>query len=200
LIKFLKFFFGCLLVTFFLTSNVLAQQKTGSVNDNPKKSNDGVIKIALPFAILDVKKILREAKAVNKIREQIAAFGVKLESKIEKEREKLRKSNQELARQRTILTPEVFAEKRREFEQRVIEVQRIVQNRQRSLDKSRTDALQKVNETYLKIVKKMAMDRNLYMILRKVQTAYVNPAMDITNEVLVKLNKKQPTVTVVKPE
>ena len=173
----------------------MAQSKTKS-----KDSKNNIINIAVPFAILDVQKILRDAKAVKSIREQIAAFGVTFETEIEKEREKLRKDNQELARQRTILAPEVFAEKRREFEERVVEVQRIVQKRQRDLDNSRANALKKVNKTYVAIVKKIAAERELLMILRKVQTAYANPDLDLTNEVLAILDKKQPTVNVEKPE
>ena len=200
MIKLFKLCFGGLIVTLFLTFNVLAQQKTEPANTKPKNSSENVINISLPFATLNVQKILRDAKAVKSIREQIAVFGVKFEGEIEKEREKLRKSNQELSRQRTILAPEVFAEKRREFEQRVVEVQRVVQKRQRDLDKARAIALEKVNKTYVAIVKKIANERKLFLILRKIQTAYANPKMDLTNEVLVLLDKKQPTVTVEKPE
>ncbi len=192
--KLSKFCFCSLIFTLFITSNVLAQSKAKS------KDTNNIINIAVPFAILDVQRILRDAKAVKSIREQIAAFGVKFETEIEKEREKLRKANQELARQRTILAPEVFAEKRREFEQRVVDVQRIVQKRQRDLDKSRATALSKVNKTYVAIVKKLASERELLMILRKVQTAYANPDLDLTNEVLAILDKKQPTVNVDNPE
>jgi outer membrane protein len=195
LIKFSKLCYIGLIITLFFSFNANAQSK-----NNSKKSDKGIINIAVPFAVLDVQKILRDAKAVKSIREQIASFGVKFESEIEKEREKLRKANQELARQRTILAPEVFAEKRREFEQRVVDVQRIVQKRQRDLDKSRTTALSKVNKIYVTIVKKIAAERNLLMILRKVQTAYTNPDLDLTNEVLAILDKKQPTVNVDKPE
>lgn len=200
MIKLFKVCFSWLIVTFFLTFNVLAQQKTEPENSKSKNLKEKIINVSLPFATLNVQRILRDAKAVKSIRKQIATFGVAFEGEIEKEREKLRKSNQELSRQRTILAPEVFAEKRREFEQRVVEVQRIVQKRQRDLDKSRADALKKVNKTYVKIIDKMAKKRNLIMIIRKVQTAYASPKLDITNEVLEILDKKQPTVTVVKPE
>jgi len=189
-----------MLITLLFTSNLFAQEKAKTKNANAKTSDKDILKIHLPFATLDVQKILREAKAVKSIRKQIADIGVKFEEEIEKDREKLRKDNQELARQRTILAPEVFAEKRREFEQRVVDVQRKVQKRQRDLDKSRATALAKVNNTYVAIVKKMAAERKLFVILRKVQTAYSNPAMDLTKEVLAILDKKQPTVTVEKPE
>ena len=192
--NFLKICLTPLLGVLLVTSPVLAQKK-----QPPKQSGDQLLSIQLPFAVLDVQKILRSAKAVKSIRDQITAYGTAFEKEIEKEREILRKGNQELARQRTILAPEVFAEKRREFEQRVVEVQRMVQKRQRDLDKSRTVAMAKVNKSYMDIVTKLANERELFMIIRKGQTAFANPSLDVTKEVLDLLNKKQPTVKVEKP-
>ena len=192
--KFLKICLTPLLGVLLVTSPVLAQKK-----QPPKQSGDQVLSIQIPFAVLDVQKILRSAKAVKSIRDQITAYGTAFEKEIEKEREKLRKGNQELARQRTILAPEAFAEKRREFEQQVVEVQRMVQKRQRDLDKSRTVAMAKVNKSYIDIVTKLANERELFMIIRKDQTAFANPSLDVTKEVLDLLNKKQPTVKVEKP-
>ena len=192
--NFLKICLTPLLGVLLVTSPVLAQKK-----QPPKQSGDQVLSIQIPFAVLDVQKILRSAKAVKSIRDQITAYGTAFEKEIEKEREKLRKGNQELARQRTILAPEAFAEKRRKFEQRVVEVQRMVQKRQRDLDKSRTVAMAKVNKSYMDIVTKLANERELFMIIRKGQTAFANPSLDVTKEVLDLLNKKQPTVKVEKP-
>ena len=192
--NFLKICLTPLLGVLLVTSPVLAQKK-----QPPKQSGDQLLSIQLPFAVLDVQKILRSAKAVKSIRDQITAYGTAFEKEIEKEREKLRKGNQELARQRTILAPDAFAEKRREFEQQVVEVQRMVQKRQRDLDKSRTVAMAKVNKSYMDIVTKLANERELFMIIRKGQTAFANPSLDVTKEVLDLLNKKQPTVKVVKP-
>ena len=192
--NFLKICLTPLLGVLLVTSPVLAQKK-----QPPKQSGDQVLSIQIPFAVLDVQKILRSAKAVKSIRDQITAYGTAFEKEIEKEREKLRKGNQELARQRTILAPEAFAQKRREFEQQVVEVQRMVQKRQRDLDKSRTVAMAKVNKSYIDIVTKLANERELFMIIRKGQTAFANPSLDVTKEVLDLLNKKQPTVKVEKP-
>jgi outer membrane protein len=194
LTNFLKICLTPLLGVLLVTSPVLAQKK-----QPPKQSGDQVLSIQIPFAVLDVQKILRSAKAVKSIRDQITAYGTAFEKEIEKEREKLRKGNQELARQRTILAPEAFAEKRRKFEQQVVEVQRMVQKRQRDLDKSRTVAMAKVNKSYIDIVTKLANERELFMIIRKGQTAFANPSLDVTKEVLDLLNKKQPTVKVEKP-
>lgn len=164
-----------------------------------KKAAPEIIPIRIPIAVLDVQAILRNASAVKNIRDQITKYGNQFEKEIEKERDGLRKANQELARQRTILAPEAFAEKRRKFEQRVVDVQRLVQRRQRELDKSRREAMSAVNKAYIKIVAALADKQKLAVILRKNQMAYSAPTLDVTKEILALLDKKLPTVKVAKP-
>ena len=146
-----------------------------------------------------MQSILRTANAVKGIRDQIAKYGSKFEEEIEKERNKIRKENQDLTRQRTILAPEAFAEKRRKFEQRVVEVQRLVQKRQRELDKSRNEAMTVVNKAYIEVVSKVASENSLAVIIRKDQTAYSVKTLDITKLILDRLDKKLPTVKVAQP-
>lgn len=183
-----------------LTVPALAQQAQPAKGEGEKKLQKGqIVEVQIPVAVLDVQRILIDALAVKNIREQITKYGTKFEVEIEKERKEIRTENQELARQRTILSPEAFAEKRRKFEQRVVKVQRLVQQRQRELDISRNEAMIVVNKAYTGIVSKIANERNLAVILRKNQTAYAVTSLDITKEVLSRLDKKMPTVKVSKP-
>lgn len=183
-----------------LTLPALAQQAQPAKGEDEKKLQKGqIVEVQIPIAVIDVQKILIDALAVKNIRQQITKYGTSFEEEIEKDRKEIRTANQELARQRTILSPEAFAEKRRKFEQRVVEVQRLVQQRQRELDKSRNEAMMVVNKSYTEIVWKIANELNLAVILRKSQTAYAIPTLDITKEVLTRLDKKLPTVKVSNP-
>ncbi len=183
-----------------LTLPALAQQAQPLKDEDVKKFRKGqIVEVQIPVAVIDVQKILVDASAVKNIRDQITTFGTQFEQEIEKERNEIRTANQELARQRTILSPEAFAEKRRKFEQRVVEVQRLVQQRQRELDKSRNEAMIVLNKAYTEIVWKIANELNLAVILRKSQTAYAIPTLDITKDVLTRLDKKLPTVKVSNP-
>ena len=200
MINIFKTCFAVLLAVLVFAVPVQAQQKSKPAKAEPTKQNQRkVIPVRIPLAVLDVQKILRNAKAVKNIRNQITAYGTNFEKEIEKERNELRKANQELSRQRTILAPEAFAEKRREFEKRVVEVQRLVQQRQRELEKSRGTAMLLVNKSYIEIIANLAEERNLAMIIRKNQTAYAAPTLDVTNLVLARLDKKLPAVKVDKP-
>lgn len=198
--QFYRIILTALLGFWALTLPALAQQAQPAKGEGDKKLRKGqVVEVQIPIAVIDVQRVLVDALAVKNIRDQITKFGTEFEKEIEKERTEIRTANQELARQRTILAPESFAEKRRKFEQRVVEVQRLVQQRQRELDKSRNEAMGVVNKSYTGIVWKIANERNLAVILRKSQTAYAIPTLDITKQVLARLDKELPTVKVSNP-
>lgn len=165
----------------------------------PKPETGRIVEVNIPLAVLDVQKILRDSSAMKNIREQVIKYGSTFEKEIEKERNEIRSTNQELARQRTILSPDAFAEKRRLFEEKVVGVQRLVQQRQRELDASRNKAMAEVNKVYTEIVAKLAAERNLAIILRKVQTVFTVSTLDVTQEILSRLNNKLPTVKIDEP-
>lgn len=165
----------------------------------PKPTTGKIVEVQIPIAVLDVQKILRDSSAVKNIREQVAKYGSTFENELEKERNEIRAANKELTQQRTILSPDAFAEKRRIFEEKVVGVQRLVQQRQRQLDASRNKAMAKVNKAYTEIVAKLAAERNLGIILRKAQTVFTVNTLDVTQDVLSRLNKKLPTVKIAKP-
>ncbi|MCH7864093.1 MAG: OmpH family outer membrane protein [Proteobacteria bacterium] len=167
--------------------------------DAPKPKRGGILQVELPIAVLDVQKILSDSSAVKNIREQVAEYSSTFENEVEKKRNEIRTANQELTRQRTILSPDAFAEKRRLFEEKVVGVQRLVQQRQRELDASRNKAMADVNKAYTEIVAQLAAERNLAVILRKVQTVFTIGNLDVTQEVLSRLNKQLPTVKIDKP-
>jgi Skp family chaperone for outer membrane proteins len=78
-------------------------------------------------AVIDYQRILREAAAARSIREQIESRRKAYQGEISKEEQRLHEADKEFAKQRSLLTPEAFAEKRQAFEEDVSEVQRLVQ-------------------------------------------------------------------------
>ena len=148
------------------------------------------------LAVIDIEEIRRQASVVKDIRRQIGKFRKAFQADIQKEEEELRNADRELARKRTILTPDAFAEERRKFQQRVIEVQRLVQKRKQKLDKTLIDAMRKVEVTLNEIVTEIAKEKKLNLILRKEQTVLFAPGLSITQKVLQKVEKKLPTLKI----
>lgn len=157
-------------------------------------------KASIPFnlAVVDLDVVRTEAAAAKSIRDQIDAKRNAYQADIQKEEEALRTANQELARKRTLLAPEAFNEERRAFEQRVIAVQKTVQDRKQELQNAQNDALRTFQEALNKTVLEIARDNRFTLILRKEQTIVVADNYDITKQVIATLDKTLPTVSVFK--
>ncbi len=151
------------------------------------------------IAIIDLTVIRSNAIVVKDVHAQIGGFQKTFRADVQKEEEALRVANQELAKKRSILAPEAFAEERRKFEQKVVAVQRSVQERKRILDKSQADAMVKIETMLNTIIKEIAETNNLNLVLRREQTILSSRAMEITGQVLEQLNARLPKVKVEKP-
>ena len=68
------------------------------------------------FAVIDVQRILREAKASKSVAPQMEKLRKSYQGAVRKREAELRKTSEDLQRQRAILAPEAFAKKRREYE------------------------------------------------------------------------------------
>jgi Skp family chaperone for outer membrane proteins len=154
---------------------------------------------AVKIAVIDINLIIRDALAFKVIREQIGKYRKVFQAEIQKEEEALRNANQELARQRTLLSTEAFAEKRRSFEKRVAQVQRLVQQRKQNLDRSQGAAMEEIQKSLNKIISEVAVELDISLIMRKDQTILANKLLRITKVVLDRLNVAMPTIKVAVP-
>ena len=151
------------------------------------------------IAVINISAIRQNASAVKSIAQQIGKYRTAFQVEIQKEEEALREANQELSRQRALLSSEAFAEKRREFEQRVAQVQRLVQERKNNLDRAQGESMGKVQDALNKIVTEISNKEGYNLILRREQVILANQSLDITKQVLDALNASLAIVTVAEP-
>ena len=152
------------------------------------------------IAVLDLQRVLRDAVSVKDVNKQLATFREKFEATIKAERTALKEADQELGRQRQILSPEAFADERRKFEQKVRAAQLRADQRIRELEKVRNDAMLAVQRSLNGVVAGLAREKGFAMVIRSSQTVVVDSTLDLTNEVLARLDKELPTVKVAEPK
>ncbi len=153
----------------------------------------------LNMAVIDTEVIRRKSMAFKDIGAQISKYRKAIQADIQKDEEALRSANDELARKRAILAPETFAEERRQFEERLVQVQRTVQKRKKGLERVGFEALKKVEAVLNKIITEVAKEQSLGLILRKNQTVLVATELDITPHVLKRLDTALPALKVSDP-
>lgn len=155
--------------------------------------------VPLKVAVLDLKAIRTNSLAIKDIRAQIEKYRQGFQADIKKEEDALRIANQALAKKRTLLGPEAFANERRLFEQKVVGVQKLVSQRKIDLDRALTQAMLVVEKKMNVIMEKVATKRGARLVLRRQNTILADRSMDMTKEVLKRLNAELKTVSVGKP-
>lgn len=152
------------------------------------------------IAVIDGQRVNREAAALKNARQQLEQYRFNFQSEIAKEEEKLRAEEQELARQRSVLTPEVFDQRRQAFQAKVIDLQKRIQERSQSLEKMLNGVREQVTVQVIEILKTLARERGFNMVLDRAQVQiFIGENIDITAEVLKRLDQKLPTVKVALP-
>ncbi len=152
------------------------------------------------IVFIDQQLILRESEAAKSIRKQIDGYRVAYREDIVADEKRLRKEEQELKRQRPLLSPEAFTAKRRLFEDSVARVQRSVQDRTRLLDKAYTQSMNEVGKVMRVIVAELTQEMGFNIVLEKSQILFARRNLEITAHVLERLNKKLSHVEVPSPQ
>jgi outer membrane protein len=149
-------------------------------------------------AVIDYQRILRDAAAARSIRDQIEARRKSYQDEISKQEQRLNDADKALTKQRSVLTAEAYAEKRREYEQQVAQVQQMVQDRRRELDTVSAAALNEVKKGLIEVVTSIADERGFNVVLPSSDVLFFARKIDLTDEVLSKLDAHLPDVHVPK--
>ncbi|MCS6876728.1 MAG: OmpH family outer membrane protein [Geminicoccaceae bacterium] len=147
-------------------------------------------------AVVDHQRILRESKAAKSIQQQLEVRRKLYLDQLAKEEQRLNEVGKELARQRGVLSAEAFAQKRKEYEEAVQALQRASNERRRQLDEALAAANNVVRQALKEIVDELAESRGFNLVLPASGVLLYSPKIDITDEVLARLDRKLPTVKV----
>ncbi|WP_417515179.1 OmpH family outer membrane protein [Minwuia sp.] len=152
------------------------------------------------IAVMDSQRILRDAKAGQSVAKQIKGFIDGFQGVLKREEESLRKRQQELRKQSAILAPEALEQRRLELQKNFNDAQRMVQDRRIAIDKSRQQALEVIKAQILEIIEELQKERKFNLVLDRSSYSWVSPELDITQEIVRRLDKRLPSVKVSRPE
>ncbi len=146
------------------------------------------------IAIVSFRRIGLNSKAMKRLRKQAQKAGRKLNVRFSGEQTAIRNEFQRLERVRGGLTLREYAQRRRHLQRRVVELRR---NSQRELTKLRNAvnrARSKVRNEMVLIVKTIALQRGINLVLLEATTIHASPDFDVTASALQKLDKQMPSV------
>ncbi len=152
------------------------------------------------IAVINYAEAIHESKAGQSLRQQFDKQRAIYEKEIKNAETKLEEAQQELKQQQAVLSPEAFARKRQEFQKQASELQRHAQNRKRTLDQMRDEGLRQIETVLREILGEMVKERGYDIVMNAGPgtgtIVMASKDLFITDEVMERLNKKLPKVTV----
>ena len=147
------------------------------------------------IAVVDVKFILQKSQVGVSIQEQMGKKQDEYKKDVETQQKKLSSAKDELSRQRSVLSPEAYAQKRQDFEKDLSALQSNMRNKKKSLDKAFTSGLESVQDKILEIVADIAKEKKYKVVMPRSSVLLLqDSSLDITQQVLRELDSKMTTV------
>ena len=183
----------------FAATSAQAQTQSAPKAEAPAPAPGAELKAPV-IAVIDVQKIMQESSASKGITKSFESLRDSYQKEISALEDKLRKNEDELRKQQTVLSPEALANKRRDFEKQVADVQKTVQTRKRALETSLNEAMAVVHKTMVEVVADISRERGANLVLARQQFVLVDTQLDVTDAVMERVNKKLPQVALNVPK
>ncbi len=155
---------------------------------------------AAHIILVDFDRVSRESLVGKDIAAQMESHRVDLEKKARAIQDELKKEEQEITKQRNIISPEAFQERVRAFQQKARQKQAELQDLQQQARRAMQQAQLEVQRVLRPIVKQVMDAHGANMVLDKALVSQHAAGLDVTTEVIEKLDQAMPSFQVQLPK
>lgn len=148
------------------------------------------------IAVINVQQVMNESTAAKSMREQLEKKQNEFQETISKKEKVLQKDDKELSKKRSVLSKEAFEKKLRAFQSKATKLQKDVQAKKALLEVSSARALADIQKATTQIISDLSKEKGFKVALPTSQILYADDSLDISDEVLKRLNKKLPKLVV----
>ncbi|MBN1783876.1 MAG: OmpH family outer membrane protein [Alphaproteobacteria bacterium] len=153
------------------------------------------------FAVINMYKITAEADALKGLTDQRKAYAEKLNAEATRREEQLMATKKEIESKQSVLSKEALQKKAGEYQKSLMDYQNDMSSKSSAIEKSYRETLQKVQaDTLDEVISDIAKKKGVTIVLNSAQTILLNPALDITEDVIKVMNKRLPSVRMKTPE
>lgn len=152
------------------------------------------------IGVVDMQGVLRQATAFQDINAQIDAIRKQYDTEAQTQQAELKQAEQDLLQQRSILSQEAFQQRRTEFQRQVQEFQRTIQLKRRQLEQGFQESTDQVRQVLIEVVAEVFKERGLSVVIDKGSYVIADTNLDISQEVLQRLNSRLTKVAVTLPD
>jgi outer membrane protein len=145
--------------------------------------------------VVDLQKVLVETEAGKKVRESLTTFMKNRQAVIELEEKELKRMEDDLIKQASVLTASARKEREDHLRRRMFEYQQKAAELNREVQDKQKEVLEGFREQAETVVAKVASQLGLQVVMEKGRggpTVYNDASLDITTQVIGEFNKAAP--------
>ena len=141
------------------------------------------------YFVVDIERIIYTCNASVDLKKRLDIIKDKYQKEINDKESALKKLDESLKNDQKTLTKEAFEKKVKDFQVKVSELQRNFQIKRSNLEEANQAALNKISEETSKIIEALAKEKKVEVVFPTSQILFASPELDMTNEVLDRVNK-----------
>lgn len=150
----------------------------------------------LTIGIVDMDLLMQKSSAAKHVRSQIDKKRSAYQGELKALDQKLAATKQDLMKGDSKMTPEDLKKKQSVFYEKVIAAQKKTQTEQRAMDAAVERSLNELRKKTALIIRDVAKERKIDVVLSHQAVIIAASALDITDEVLARLDKDMKTLSV----
>ena len=140
------------------------------------------------IAVVDIESILENSLAIAGIKKSINELSQDIQNDISEQEKELKANEQNLLELEKTLTQEKFDLLVAKFNKDVNKAKKNIQFKKIALEQAHSESIEVVNQKIISIISELAKEYNLNIVLPSSQVLYINNELNVTLEVISKLN------------
>ena len=174
-----------LFVTTFTSLNCSIAHASNAINIQTKPLNIAVVQIDI---------ILEKSTASNHLRKNVEKISATLERELTNMRSDLERRQFEIANQKNHISIYEYNTQVTNFTKETSQAYRYAQNRKSKIEQAYAKAMEKIESTIKKIITEFAIEKGFDIAISQSQVLYFKESIDISHDVVQRLNAKLPIV------
>jgi Skp family chaperone for outer membrane proteins len=146
------------------------------------------------IGVIGVPEVMRASQAAQSVDRVIGERREKLNEDAQKEQAAWRDLQQQLANQRSTMSPDQIRIKERELQDRITNAQKLFRDRNRIIQEAAQFGVGQIERELVAVIRQVSESHGMNLVLHRAQVALNISDFDITDQVAEQLNKVMPSV------
>ncbi|MEO5326898.1 MAG: OmpH family outer membrane protein [Magnetococcus sp. THC-1_WYH] len=142
------------------------------------------------FAYVDVPRAMASSDAAKRARDLLERKLASKQKEVDSLEQKIKGMKSDLEKRKSLMTPESRAETSEKVRSKFREYQRLVEDNQASIDRENGLWTKKISEAMREVIEEIGREQGFTVVFGKGQVLFASGSIDITDQVLKRLNKR----------